>query len=295
MANSNQFSLSDHNQATKTLTDAVVNKIKYLQALDDAVKKQDDRLVYQLIDGARYAREIMRARHGNADAENEMLIKDIHAELSDYLSGKLIAYLKEKYPFFYFEEIAIGQFQIYFGNWWGRRMFGTLDVLNVSFNFDEIEYQKLTRSFALEAQNKRLNSDKIKQISESSDRLQALIDSQEKRDLEKEKIRGEIKRTSQEKSGFWKAAEQKDAKQRLVGELTHLAELDEQANSAYREIRENEERVLALSKEDTLMGYEKQSIIAKFSSFAVFEEKIETLYRDYIASLIAAKGVDADA
>ena len=42
---------------------------------------------------------------------------------------------------------------------------------------------------------------------------------------------------------------------------SYLAELDEKAGNAYRQIRENEEKILALSKEDTLMGYEKQSIV----------------------------------
>lgn len=56
--------------------------------------------------------------------------------------------------FFTFEETGIGQFQFFFGNWWGRRLFGTLDILNVSFEFDEVEYQKLAKSFALEEENK---------------------------------------------------------------------------------------------------------------------------------------------
>ena len=44
---------------------------------------------------------------------------------------------------------------------------------------------------------------------------------------------------------------------------------------------------LELSKEDTLLGYEKQSIIAKFGSFENFKEKNAALYRDYITDLIA--------
>lgn len=292
MVDTNQFSLSDHKQTKTVLANALTNKIKYLQTLEEAIAADDDRLVYQLIDGSRYAKEITRARHSSVD-ENEKLIYDIHPEVSDFLSNKLIAYLREVFPFFYFEETAVGQFQIYFGNWWGRRVFGTLDVLKVKFDFDEVEYGKLSKSFALEASNKRLNSDKIKQISEESDRLQDLIDQQSERDAQKEKLREEMKRTSQERSGFWKAAEQKEAKQKLVSELTKLAELDEEANNAYKKIHANEEKVLALSKEDTLIGYEKQSIVAKFGSFATFEDKVASLYRDYIADLIATKGVRA--
>ena len=66
-----------------------------------------------------------------------------------------------------------------------------------------------------------------------------------------------------------------------------LSELDEKAGNAYRQIRENEEKILALSKEDTLMSYEKQSIVAKFGSFENFEAHNAALYRNYIADLIA--------
>ena len=52
----------------------------------------------------------------------------------------------------------------------------------------------------------------------------------------------------------------------------------------------NEEKVLNLSKEDTLLGYEKQSIITKFGTFENFIDHNNSLYRDYIADLIARKG-----
>ena len=52
-------------------------------------------------------------------------------------------------------------------------------------------------------------------------------------------------------------------------------------------IKDNEKKILALSKEDTLISYEMQSIVAKFGTFDGFEEKNDALYRDYITSLIA--------
>ena len=85
----------------------------------------------------------------------------------------------------------------------------------------------------------------------------------------------------------WESSKVKESKQRLIEELSELTEIDEKASGAYRQIRENEEKVLALSKEDTLIGYEKQSIIAKFGSFENFEAHNAALYRNYIADLIA--------
>lgn len=289
MANSNQLSSLDHKEATENLTQAILAKVTYLNTLEEAVKKQDDRQVYQLIDAKRYAREILQDKDAKLDLTNEKLIVDTYPKLSAYLSENLIDYLREMYPFFYFEEVSLGYFQFYFGNWWGRRLFGTLDVLNVKFEFNEVEYHKLAKAFELEAQNKRLNSDAIEELSRESDDWQELIDQQAERDARKDELRQELKQIAQEKVMPWESSKLKESKQRLVEELSYLTELDEQAGKAYRKIKENEEKVLALSKEDTLMGYEKQSIIAKFGSFENFEAHNASLYRNYIADLIARR------
>ena len=289
MTNENQFTLSDHDEATKTLTEAVTGKIQYLQTLAKAIDDQDDRQVYELINSKKYSDEILHARHGAQDTENEKLVEDIQPQISAFLSQKLIKYLNEMYPFFYFEETAPGNFQFYFGNWWGRRLFGTVDILNVEFHFDKREYEKLSKAFELEYENKRLNSDAIERLSKENERLQSLIDSQDERDQQKEKLRAQIKAVSQEKVMPWESSKQRESKQKLVDQLSRLTELNEEDNDAYRTIRDNEETVLALSKEDTLIGYEKQSIVSKFGNFENFEAKNKTLYRDYIANLIAAE------
>ena len=232
MDNSNQFVLADHKQATIDLTNEIKNKLDYLQSLGRAVQAQDDRLVYQLIDSEKYSTEILKARHSSYDKSNERLVEDAYGLVSEYLSSNLIGFLRERYPFFYFEETETGKFQFYFGNWWGRRLFGTLDVLN-------------------------------------------------------ERMRKKLKQLNQEKVMPWDAGKQREMKQRLTDELSRIAEIDEKAANGYQRIHENEKRVLELSKEDTLLGYEKQSIIAKFGSFENFKEKNAALYRDYITDLIA--------
>lgn len=287
MDNSNQFVLADHKQATIDLTNEIKNKLDYLQSLGRAVQAQDDRLVYQLIDSEKYSTEILKARHSSYDKSNERLVEDAYGLVSEYLSSNLIEFLRERYPFFYFEETETGKFQFYFGNRWGRRLFGTLDVLNVKFNFDENEYQKLVRSFEFEAENKRLNTDTIERLSQENDELQELLDSQSNREAEKERMRKKLKQLNQEKVMPWDAGKQREMKQRLTDELSRIAEIDEKAANGYQRIHENEKRVLELSKEDTLLGYEKQSIIAKFGSFENFKEKNDALYRDYITDLIA--------
>ncbi|SUP52795.1 Uncharacterised protein [Weissella viridescens] len=32
----------------------------------------------------------------------------------------MIQYLAEAFPFFYYQESALGVFEVYFGNWWDR-------------------------------------------------------------------------------------------------------------------------------------------------------------------------------
>lgn len=290
MDKTEEFNETKHNAATQDLTAALADKAEYLKKLSQAITAQDDRLIYQLIDGKRYASEVLQTRTGARFDGHEALVTDLHATLSTYLSARLVAYLQAVFPFFYFESTADGTIQFYFGNWWGRRLFGTLDVLNVKFNFDTTEYNKLAKSFKLESSHKRLNTDKISQLSQQSDELQKLIDSQDQRDAAKTKIRRQLKKNAQERVMLWEASKQKDIKTRLTEELSRLTALDEQANAAFEQVRQNKAQILTLSKEDTLLSYEKQSVIAKFGTFDNFNAAVDNLYRNYLAELIAQKG-----
>ena len=273
---------------TQPLVNKVTSKIDFLQQLQQAIEAHDDRQVYALIDQQRYDHEIQK-KDDEGQPDNTTLISDVFPELSSFLSTRLVEYLHKVYPFFYFEETPKGQYQFYFGNWWGRRLFGTLDVLNVKLVFNDEEYEKVATAFALEAEHKRYNSDQIDDLSQENDRLQQLIDEQDKRDQRKAEIRTQIRQLSQEKGMFFGGAKQRGEKQQLNAELSHLTALDEEADNAYDKIKQNNEKVLALSKEDTLIGYEKQSIVDQFGSFKSFEQRNNSLYRDYIAQLIAAQ------
>ncbi|KRN88645.1 exonuclease SbcC [Ligilactobacillus ceti] len=287
---SEQIKLADHQQATTILANSITDKIQYLQTLDQAIQKQDDRMVYQLINTKRYQTEVLQKEDVTEIVEHEQLVQDVNLEISEFLSEKLIKYINEIYPFFYFEKVATGQYQFYFGNWWGRRLFGELDVLNVAFKFNEDEFYKLSRAFSLEAEKTRFNSQRIHELSLQNEELQALIDNQGHRDAKKAELRARLKEMAQEKVMPWESNKHKEAKQNLIDEIAYLASIDERTNSAYQQIRQNEKRILELSKEDTLLGYEKQSIVAKFGDFANFQAANERLYRDYIANLIATKG-----
>lgn len=272
--------------AADVLTQAIANKLDYLSTLQAAVQHGDDRQVYELLDQARYYQEIKKTRAARTVNHLAELVDNIHPQISHYLSDNLIDYLGHVYPFFYYEEYTTGRFHIYFGNWWDRRLFGDLDVVNVRFNFDKTEYQKLQRSFELEAQHQRLNTAKIEQISSESEALQKLMDAQSVRDNQKTQLREQLKENSQKSSMPWDTSKIKDERQQIVDQLTELADQDEKALNAHKAIKENDDQILVLSKEDTILNYEKQSIRDAFDDFEHFEAHNQSLYADYLNSLI---------
>ncbi|GKT02902.1 exonuclease SbcC [Furfurilactobacillus sp. WILCCON 0119] len=265
-------------------------KLRYLDELTNAIDNFDDRQVYELVDPKRYNTLV----RGNQQAETNHLadlVTDLHQDLSHYLSVELIAYLKQTYPFFYVEEPTPGHFDVFFGNWWDRRQFGELDVLNARFVFDSVEYDKLTKSFELEAENKNYNSDRIKGIAEENQALQDLVDGQEQRDLVKERLRSELKELGEARTLF-NGNQSKQERQEILDQLTELANEDDRANNAYKGMKANEDESLVLSKEDTILSYEKQAIRKVFGDFSTFKDRNERLYVDYISHLIG-KGIES--
>ncbi|WP_203638745.1 exonuclease SbcC [Levilactobacillus wangkuiensis] len=272
--------------AADALTQAIANKLEYLSTLQAAVQHGDDRQVYELLDQVRYYQEVKKTRSTRAVNHLAELVDNIHPQISHYLSDNLIDYLGHIYPFFYYEEYTTGLFHIYFGNWWDRRLFGDLDVINVKFEFDEKEYQKLKDSFALEAHGQRLNTAQIESISGQSEQLQKLVDAQTTRDNQKAELREQLKENSGKSSMPWDSGKLKDERQGIIDQLTKLADEDEKALNAHKTIKENDDKILVLSKEDTILNYEKQSIRDAFDDFEHFEAHNASLYADYLNSLL---------
>ena len=265
----------------------VATKVKYLQELNQAVAAHHDREIYRLLDNRRYAKEIEHREQPN-DEGVMSLVDDLADQLSNYLSVKLIKYLGQAYPFFYYEEYQTGHYRIYFGNWWDRRQFGELDVLNVRFSFDQAEYEKLAKSFELARKNKRYNSDRIEKISEQNDHLQALIDNQAAREQRRQSIETQLEEVNS-RSSIFESSKNKETRQELVDQLQKIEDEEQEARTANKTIRENDQVVLSLSKENTILSYEQKSIVDTFGSFEDFELANRNLYADYLASLADGK------
>lgn len=164
-------------------------------------------------------------------------------------------------------------------------MFGELDTINVRFNFAEDEYNTLAKSFELEAQNKRVNDDQMRELGQKNEKLTQLIEDQTKRDQRKEEIRKLIKENEEKSPMPWEAGKVKEEHQQLQNALLELTNIDEQASGARSEIKKNENQILALSKEETIYNLEKQNIRASFGSFEAFIENNNNLYAKYLQSL----------
>lgn len=279
---------------SQAINKQIAAKIKYLQELETAVDHHDDCKVYQLLDNQRYASEIEHREQQPNEQGVMNLVDDLADQLSNFLSANLIQYLGKAYPFFYYEEYQTGHYRIYFGNWWDRRRFGELDVLNIRFAFDQEEYQKLARAFELSKQNKRYNSDRIEQISSENDRLQKLIDSRQEREQKRAALQDQLKDASSH-SGLFESNKNREARQVIVEQISKLEDQEQESRTAADTIKENERVVLDLSKENTILSYEQKSIIDTFGTFEDFELANRNLYASYLNSLGGKQaGVSAD-
>lgn len=278
------MAISGHEQAahdvSRIINQRIAEKVSFLRQVDEAVKDHHDKKIYQLLDNQRYAKEI---EHREQQPNNQSVMSLVD-DITNYLSIKLIDYLGKKYPFFYYEEYETGHYRIYFGNWWDRREFGELDVLNVRFLFNDDEYDKLKKTFELSRDNKRYNSDKIDKISAENDRLQDLIDHQREREEQRTKLQEQLKDVSS-RSGIWESTKNKESRQSLVDALQKLEDEEEESRTAAQTIKDNEQMVLSLSKENTILSYEQKSILDTFGSFEDFELANRNLYANYIKSL----------
>lgn len=282
------MAISGHEQAahdvSEIINQRIAEKVSFLRQVDEAVKDHHDKKIYQLLDNQRYAKEIEHREQQPNNQSVMSLVDDITNYLSNFLSIKLIDYLGKKYPFFYYEEYETGHYRIYFGNWWDRREFGELDVLNVRFLFNDDEYDKLKKTFELSRDNKRYNSDKIDKISAENDRLQDLIDHQREREEQRTELQEQLKDVSS-RSGIWESTKNKESRQSLIDALQKLEDEEEESRTAAQTIKDNEQVVLSLSKENTILSYEQKSILDTFGSFEDFELANRNLYANYIKSL----------
>lgn len=288
----NVVNQDDQTDVSNVINEQITAKISYLQELQQAISQHDDRKIYALLDNQRYASAILHTEKQENDHGVINLVDNLSAQLSNYLSANLIKYLGKAYPFFYYEEYQQGHFKVFFGNWWDRREFGELDVLNIRFAFDQTEYEKLTQSFELAKSNKRFNSQKIQTISEQNDQLQDLIDHSKEREMHKAQIQDQLKETNAKGGMPWESGKQKEARQALIDELSELEDQNEQARNAGKQIKSNEAKVLVLSKENTILSYEQKSILDTFGSFADFEAANRNLYADYLHTFMNEKQVD---
>jgi hypothetical protein len=274
--------------------DAIINqkfntKINYIQAVQAAIAAEDDLKVYELLDQRRFELELNNVEVTEYDADLPWLVNNMHHDMGHYLATKLIAYLSEKFPFFYYEETHLGVFEMYFGNWWGRRRFGILDPLAVNFIFDDEAYGMLSRAVEMAANDERYHAASIEETTKTNEIHQKLLDSQETRNAERRELERKLEDMG-EKNGFFLGRGNADEREEVIEELAKLDALDAKADEVPAVIAENNAKILEYSKEDTILLYEQRAIDDTFGDFAQFETAINTLYGDYLKALRSEGG-----
>ena len=264
-------------------------KLNYIGDIQTAVVEGNDRRVYELLDSQKYNMQIRQAPQAESNRVLSVLVDDMQDELSHHLGQKLIAYLSEKFPFFYYEESQLGVFQLFFGNWWDRRHFGILDPLSVKFIFNDEEYEKLARAVELAESGQRFNAQVIEDTTRANEALQKVVNDQNARDAERTQLMAQLAAT-EERSGLFNKSAQAEQREVLRARLAQLDAADAKAATVPDLIAENNAQILNYSKEDTILIYEQRAINDAFGSFADFQNAVGSLYVDYVSSLVAEQG-----
>lgn len=264
-------------------------KLNYIGDIQTAVTEGNDRRVYELLDSQKYNMQIRQAPQAESNRVLSVLVDDMQDELSHHLGQKLIAYLSEKFPFFYYEESQLGVFQLFFGNWWDRRHFGILDPLSVKFIFNDEEYEKLARAVELAESGQRFNAQVIEDTTCANEALQKVVNDQNARDAERTQLMAQLAAT-EERSGLFNKSAQAEQREVLRARLAQLDAADAKAATVPDLIAENNAQILNYSKEDTILIYEQRAINDAFGSFADFQNAVGSLYVDYVSSLVAEQG-----
>lgn len=261
----------------------VAAKITYLTELHAAISKHDDLHIYKLLNAIKYY-QIMKKRRFSDKHNHQALVIDQLPRLRHYLSHRLIKYLKQVYPFFYYYEDHLGHYQVYFGDWWGHKLFGTLDVINVKFDFDPDEYRKLEHTF--DHQNSKGVDTSVKKIKQRNNKLSRLAKTQSRRDNLESELKSDLKINKSQARFPWNVARIRNERNMITEKLKKLDRIDETARNAKSQMRSNHHRMLEASKENTVINYEKRCIKDYFGTLDQFNENNKRLYYNYLSFLI---------
>lgn len=277
----------------KVLNNKLNAKVAYVENVTEALNNHNDRRVYELLNSKKYNELIREVKHADDNRTLSTLISDLQPDLSHHLSEQLIAHLADVFPFFYYQESALGVFHVYFGNWWDRAYFGRLDPINVQFKFKAEEYDKLVASAKLNGEAKRFHTDDIDGLTKDNEALQALVENQNARNEQRKELETRLDQLD-ERGGFFNrpSGEERDE---IKGKLQELDAQDEKAANVPAQIEANNNKILAYSKEDTILIYEQRAINETFGTFEAFEAKVKSLYVDYVKHLAAKEGGQVNA
>lgn len=133
----------------RILVNKINQKIDYLTAIRSSIVSGDILRVYQLLDSARFNKYVKKYQHADSNVFLSAMTKQIQPEIANFLSTELISYINHQLPLFRLEEINLGVYAVYIGDWWQRRQIGLLDVIRAEFIFDGYKLDQIKASFDL--------------------------------------------------------------------------------------------------------------------------------------------------
>lgn len=268
----------------KALSTALKAKANYVNRLQSALQSHNDLKVYKLLNTTKYY-HLMKNKRYSEDYDYQALVSDLLPQLRHHLSHQLIKYLKRIYPFFYYREDHLGHYQVYFGDWWGHKLFGNLDVINVKFNFNQNEYDKLRQAF--DDKHANIDSRNIKMVKKQNVHLTKLVNSQNKRDNLKSELESDLKTNESQAKMPWNSARIKRNYNLIMKKLNKLNRSNREAQNAKGRMINNKQKILEFSKENTVIDYEKQCVKKYFGKLSQFNESNKQLYYNYMSNLLA--------
>ena len=141
---------SKQNDSSRVLVNKINQKIDYLTAIRNSIVSGDILRVYKLLDSTRFNKYVNKYQHADSNVFLSVMTKPIQSEIADFLAPELIHYIDNQMPFFHFEEISLGVYAVFIGDWWQHRQIGLLDVIRAEFIFDGFKLDQIKETFELE-------------------------------------------------------------------------------------------------------------------------------------------------
>ncbi|MCT8389620.1 hydrolase [Leuconostoc holzapfelii] len=279
------------NQDTQTvlqpeLINQLDHKILYLGQLQAAISANQVPAVYELLDSKKYNEQIRQRPHADSNESLAVLVADIKPAIAEFLAPELLAYLKSTFSFLVFEQATEQptKYYVYLGDWWHHRQLGVLDVLDISFTYEDNMLRELAQAAQL-SEGDSINALQIQEVNQIIAGLEAFLADDTKRTLELQVIDDQLATLQANKAGLF-GRNDKTTRESLEKKQALLLATQKRLPEVQKKLAEQQDELLVLEKADALRQLELQAILSQFASVADFSTMLDKSYVTYLTRLI---------